>query len=257
MLDCARQIGRNLLTKLPHNIQQSYYHYRASKASLRKYLRHSEEAELLSLLPFRPKIVIDIGANHGDWTWAFLEILGKDSTFYAFEPTPALYQGLKQKFAPYPNVSIFDLAVSNKTGTANFYIADHDVLSSLEHLDNQAFKPFAVHTTPTEVQTETLDKIYSSIFKGKEIDLLKIDTQGHEETIISASEHALRYTKAVLVEWSIVAIYDNGLDFTSLHRSMIEKGFYLTHLFNRPPAEYELAWVDALYLNAKYVPKLS
>jgi len=256
MINRARHFGRKILTKLPVGVQQSYYHYRTSKLSLPAYLRHSKEADILSLLPTAPKTIVDIGANRGKWTQGFLDLLGNDASFHLFEPTPTLYQHLKMHFSAYPNVHLYDIAVSDAIGTATFNIAESDDLSSLEQFNSNEFTGNP-RTKRIEVTTDTLDHIYTHLLNGIEIDLLKIDTQGHEEKIITAAEEALQHTKALLVEWNIVQLYETASTFASVHTCLVNKGFRLSSILNQNRRGYELSWADALYVNRHYMNEAS
>lgn len=251
MINRIRFTGRKWLSSLPASIRQLYYHYRVSNLPLFKYLRVSKEVELLSLLPSRPKTIIDIGANHGNWTQGLLNVLQTEATFHLFEPTPTLYHQLKSHFTSYSNIHIYELAVSDKQGTANFYLAESDDLSSLEHLDSPTLGTSS--GMKVEVKTDSLDHIHTTLLKGVEIDLLKVDAQGHEEVIISASKDALRHTKAILIEWSIVQPYEIKSNFISVHECLQKQNFQLSYILNQNRFGAQLGWADALYVNTAYL----
>ncbi len=251
MFKRVRHFGRELLSNLPKWAQESYFKYRTSRTPLHKFVRYYEESEILSLLPYRPKTIVDIGANHGNWTWGLLQLLGANADFYLFEPTPILYREISARFASYPNVWVYDRAISNRKGTVDFFVTEDDVMSSLEQLDTGAFP--VRHSKHSHWFSVTLDNVHREILQGRQIDLLKVDTQGHEEAILEFSNTVLLATRAVLVEWSIVPIYRNDSDFISLHRLLCARGFQLSQIFNRPLENHKLTWVDALYLNPSLI----
>lgn len=251
MMNRVRRLGKQILARLPIGIQHRYYDFRVSQASIRAFLSQPHAAEYIAILPIRPRIIVDIGANHGDWTWSLLRILGDDTEFHLFEPTPELYEKLRRRFTDYSNVHIHALAVSDRQGIAKFHIANEDTLSSLERLDTKAF-PSSVTTILTEVQTDTLDHIHATILNNANIDLLKIDTQGHEETIIAAARKTLAHTHALQVEWSVIPIYENGTDFISLHKTIVNNGLVLGCILSQQRWGHQLSWGDALYVNSRY-----
>ncbi len=254
IISIIRTLGRKILNGLPQRIKNSYYLYRTTQIPLQASFRYPDASSIITLLPIRPKIVVDIGANHGDWTNAYLQLLGNTAKFYLFEPIPSLYQKLKMRFENYSNVFIYDFAVSDNEGVADFYISNNDDLSSLEEIKSGVYPTF-VKSTRTQVKTNTLNNIHETILHRANIDLLKIDTQGHEEKIVNASQETLKQTSTLLVEWSVIPIYQNGKDFLSLHNCLIDKGFRLSYIPYQHQWGYELSWADALYINTNYIAK--
>lgn len=252
MLSTIRQGGKRLFQKLPAPVQEHYWHWRTSKVSPVQYLRFTDEAMLLSLLSFRPRLILDIGANHGEWTVGFRGLLGETTHFYLFEPTPHLNRELNIRFGQYPNVHIYPLAMSSDRGEATFNVSLQDDLSSLEAI--RSINGFNHTTTEAvTVMTETLDHFHETVLHGAEIDLIKLDTQGHEYAILSAAAEALSHTKALLIEWNIVHVYDSSSDFITIHKRLEELGFVLSSIVHQARWGEQLAWADALYVNSRFL----
>jgi FkbM family methyltransferase len=134
-------------------------------------------------------IVFDIGANQGQTIDFFLRI-NKDCIIYAFEPNRKLFKKLVDKYKNNPNVKLFMLGVSDQIGTKVFYENIFDFTSTFEEVnENSVFlekkgkvlglKSNELIKDSYEVEVTTLSHFISSNNISK-IDILKIDTEGHE-----------------------------------------------------------------------------
>ena len=132
------------------------------------------------------------------------------------EPHPVFYKRLKEKCTN-PNIQILDVAVSNHIGTAQMYIPTEEYINRTENnpeqywtrgvgtlgtpgftekLDN-AIESYGLDQTRDtayiEVQTSTLNQIVSNMNYNR-IDFLKIDTEGHDLTILENYNWRVRPT---------------------------------------------------------------
>jgi hypothetical protein len=62
----------------------------------------------------RRSVCVDVGCHKGSF-FRWMQEFAPEGTFYAFEPLPELYKNLSASF-PLPQVKVFNLALSNKTG---------------------------------------------------------------------------------------------------------------------------------------------
>ena len=79
------------------------------------------------IAPYLPKdpAILEGGAYDGKNT-AELASLWPKGMVYSFEPVPTLYQNVKARTAALSNVHVYDLALSNKVGTATFHVSEFD-----------------------------------------------------------------------------------------------------------------------------------
>jgi len=134
-------------------------------------------------------VILDVGANNGQSIDFFLRV-SRDAVIHAFEPNKNLYAKLVKQYAPNPNVHIYNLGVSNTTGKLVFNESVMDTTSTFEELnmDSNYLKqkskilgvaPEDIIKESYEVEVTTLHHFITS--KGiDKIDVLKIDTEGHE-----------------------------------------------------------------------------
>jgi len=145
----------------------------------------------IPLLTSRNKsfIIFDVGANKGQTIDFFLKI-DKSAVIYAFEPNPILYNNLINKYGPNSNVHIFNMGVSNVNGELELKETVTDETSTFEEL-NYTSKYLQMKANVLGIKKEEVVKKKYNVkvtrlddFIKKEniekIDVLKIDTEGHE-----------------------------------------------------------------------------
>ena len=158
-------------------------------------------------------IVMDIGANMGEWSLHMAKMVGGNGRVFSFEPIPSMVQALEKTIAinNFSQVSISECAISNKTGHSQFSIPfdkDNQAMPSWSRLvRGEEFatpkwidNPWAkVATTKTiEVQTTTLDRFTSEKSITK-LDFIKIDVEGHEKYVIEGGQKTLKTLKPAMI----------------------------------------------------------
>ena len=134
-------------------------------------------------------VVLDVGANKGQSIELFLK-LNKNCTIHAFEPNPALSDKLKAKYKGYQNIHIHKLGISDVTGLKTFHENIFEQTSTFEEInfDSKYLKtkakvlgvdPKNIIKESYPVEVITLSDFLTEHNMGR-IDLLKIDTEGHE-----------------------------------------------------------------------------
>jgi len=129
---------------------------------------------------------IDIGAHVGRFLNMIIK-LSPHGRHYAFEPISYKARWLRWK---YPKTQIFNIALSNKKGNANFscYKGTYSGYSGFKKMI-----PFKCKTI--KVRTGRLDDI---IKKTTKIDFIKIDVEGSEFDVLKGSQKILRKSKPVI-----------------------------------------------------------
>lgn len=120
------------------------------------------------LLIFKPKgILVYIGLNKG---YSFGNLFYKYELAIGYEPNPDLFNNLQIKFGKFKNVSIFNLAASDKNSQEDFYISDNldMVSSSLSKFSNNSGKKIG-YKKIIKVNTvnlgEHLESLHINFFK--------------------------------------------------------------------------------------------
>jgi FkbM family methyltransferase len=156
------------------------------------------------------------------WMWEF----GQFSLFsreylkaervVSIEPIPSCYQLLCENAAQ-PS-DCFNVLVSDDERLTPFYVARDSQLSSAVRSAE------GVYDDEIIVRGVSLDRLLEERGVGA-IDLLKIDTEGSELAVLRSAERALKETKAVLVEMSILR--ENSGDLFAVGSFLEARGFHL------------------------------
>lgn len=164
-------------------------------------------------------VVVDIGANIGYYSLIAAKLVGPTGKVYAFEPEPRCFALLVKniRLNKIGNVFAIQKAVSNKAGTRKFFVDKINWGGSSFSKDNPAKRDRAII-----IKTTTLD----NFFKGKQIDFIKIDTQGAEGLIIAGGEKLIKNNDLkIIMEFSPLALRNVGEDPSALLQRLQELGF--------------------------------
>lgn len=217
-----RQFIKNILLVIAPSIikKRVFAHYQSLNW---KSLSHSEfDAELL-LLKFLVKpnsIFFDIGANKGEYAY-YAEKLMDAKNIYLFEPEKKLNKQLKGIFK---SCHVFDIALSDTKGTHQFKIpvingVIDNCLSSLEVNNKEDNETEAIIY---EVKTDTLD----NFTKEKNVfpDLIKIDVEGHELSVLKGAENYIaNHHPTLIIE--IEQRHHNNIEIDSVFEIFKNKGY--------------------------------
>jgi len=194
------------------------------------------------------RIVLDIGAHKGE----FLNHIKKIKSIrkvYSLEPQKKIFNELlkeidNKKFFAY------NIAISNNNGKQKMQINDFSMTSTLSKLNEKSkyykIKNLIIGNKKKKfefIKTEKLD-FFTKKRKLKNIDLLKIDTEGHELNVVKSGLKTLKNTKYILVEFRQNDLY---LNYSSslLHKMITKNNFELVKNFKFPMFSME----DRLYKN--------
>lgn len=140
----------------------------------------------------QPLVVLDIGANQGDFSSAILEAL-PESSIHAYEPSPQVFAVLQRRHEGNDRVICHRKAVGARTGSLPFELRpDDDKLGRLVSAASD-------HTVDVEVTTVDQIRTEENI---EMIGLLKTDTEGHEMQVLEGALSSFQKQRilAVMVE---------------------------------------------------------
>lgn len=149
------------------------------------------ERDLLQSLMAKARpgdVVIDIGANEGDFSEMVLE-LASDAKVYAVEPHPKTFARLSRRLGD--KATCFNLALASSPGTAKLF--DYSDRDGSSHASLHKSVITDIHksdVSDVEVTVETLGNLARA--NGiADIFLLKIDAEGAEYDILSGAAEDL------------------------------------------------------------------
>lgn len=144
-------------------------------------------------------IVFDVGANIGDYSNKFAEILGDKADIFAFEPSLETYQKLKQNVYQQSNIIPVNIGLGDVDGKHTLFLDKAEsVLASLykrqlDHLD--------IHMSKTEeISIMTLDG-FCADNNIDHINFLKLDVEGHELKVFAGANGMLSTDKIDAIQF--------------------------------------------------------
>jgi FkbM family methyltransferase len=141
---------------------------------------------------------IDIGCHLGTILRWMLQIATHGKHF-AFEPVPQLYKYLSHAFQNRDNVSIYNIALSDKIGEAIFYQVSKDPGYS-------GFRKRRLNKRLQDVEeiVVKIDRLDNLIPKNVPINFIKIDVEGAELQVLSGAIEIIR-------RFNPLIIFEHGL----------------------------------------------
>ena len=191
----------------------------------KKILIDANKYHIAKYLPEK-SIILEAGAFDGNDTLQ-MATFWKDSTIHSFEPIDSLNSEIKKKIKKYSNVNLYKLGLSNHTGTSSFFIseglstASSSILKPKEHLN---FHPDVKFEKSIQIEALTIDD-WANKFNIHRIDLMWLDLQGAEPSILKASPKMLAKTKIIFTEVSLKEMYQDSMLYPEYRAWLEQQGF--------------------------------
>lgn len=142
------------------------------------------------LAEFFQPVVLDIGAHHGDYSNKIIEVC-QSATIYAFEPHPAAYLKLEQCGKEHGYLT-FNSALGKHNESATIYDYFHQDGSEHASLYRGVIEELHAQASIAHpIRIEKLDDVIDKL-SLKQVNLLKIDTEGNEFNVLLGAEQSLR-----------------------------------------------------------------
>lgn len=151
-------------------------------------------AEVLWRLTDRDEVAVDVGANIGFMTSLLAWRVGQNGTVYSYEPHPQLFDKLRNNISRWLNVNVIinQLAISSTAGEGILRVPiEFDLNQGIASLNTSQVMTASSDYTDIQIYMKTLD----SLFAGLNIDVLKVDVEGHELDVFNGSIDILRESR--------------------------------------------------------------
>jgi FkbM family methyltransferase len=182
---------------------------------------------LLALKHFRIELVLDIGANVGQFGEE-LFANGYAGELVSVEPLPDAHAALRAAAAKHARWTVREaMAAGQDERMVEISVAGNSYSSSvLEMLDRHIeAAPGSAPIGKVSVQQKTLDAMFAQQLDRGRPALLKIDTQGYELPILQGAPQCLERVSLVLLELSLQHLYRDQKLWLELIGYMADKGF--------------------------------
>ena len=205
------------------------------------------------------KTFIDVGAFEGKYTDLILKIQEKCKVIM-IEPQSKYYSLLKEKYKNNNLIKIMKIGISDKETLLKLKINKHEITSTFSQFNDTNkylnYKAILFNSNLKNMTTnsENIEVFPLSLILQKNnldsIDLIKIDTEGHEYEVLYGTGDYIKKINYILVEFHIDKIYEN-YNSDKIHNFLLENGFTLQKKFSFPfPFT---TWEDRLYKNSKFL----
>ena len=198
-------------------------------------------------------VIFDVGANRGTVTKQYLQMFPR-ATIHAFEPSEEFVEAFNKANPDRKHIHLNHLALAQEEGVADFHMNAHsDTSSLLETISIGASSDRSCATIEIrKVQTLPLDKYCSS--RGiNYIDILKLDTQGAELSILKGAEEMLKEQKIGLIytEAYFKPQYKDQPMLYDIANYLMQFGYYLEGIYDPYFNDKLMLWCDAIFLPVK------
>jgi 2-O-methyltransferase len=190
---------------------------------------HDVLAAAALYLPKNP-VIVEGGAFIGHDTQR-MALFWPQATLHAFEPVPQLCEELQKNMAPHTNVICYQQALSNRTGSAQLYIAEKPTrpgapsqASSLLQPKERLHYSSQQFTQSIEVSAITLDD-WAKNYRIERVDFLWLDLQGCELAVLQAAPQLLQHVRAIYTEVQFVESYEKNPLYQEIKVWLAGQGF--------------------------------
>jgi FkbM family methyltransferase len=176
-------------------------------------------------------VLFDVGANVGDFSISAIQTFrqahnNKNLVIHAFEPMPSTFESLRNAIADKPGCFAVNMGISENEGHADiFYDDDANKLASLYMRKELA---------PRSVTTIKLTRLdtYLELHNIAEIDLLKIDTEGHELSVLKSAGKYLHPETIRMIQFEYGGTYlDARIYLKDVYNLLEAKGYEIYKIY--------------------------
>jgi FkbM family methyltransferase len=186
--------------------------------------------QILSEIIKEGDVLVDIGANYGDYTEFFKSKLNGTGTIYSVELHPETYQQLESKFKNNQNIKVFNYAICDIDGEIEYFKGRDAWTNNIIGHDMS----FTKNQSLGMIQGITLDTLLKY---EKKISLIKIDVEGAEKLVLKGMKNIINNVDNLLIECHLdkdwVEIKDTLIVDLNLLCTDINSGEEVTNNSNR------------------------
>jgi FkbM family methyltransferase len=207
-----------------------------------KKIRYISKEHIAHSLPKNP-IIVEAGGHTGRDAIQMARYW-PDGHIHTFEPVPQLFNQLVKNCAPYRNITAYNYALSDASGTSTMNIssASCDAVSSL--LKPKLFLESRPDVTFIQepVHTITLDD-WAQSYGIPQVDFLWLDLQGYELFALQSAKRLLSNVKAIHTEVSLTERYASNPLYHELKEWLEFQDFFV-----QTEALYRITWGNVLFV---------
>lgn len=178
--------GRRLFFVTPNRATR--YIYAGGPGYTIERLRRKYQCKRKDIKIEEGEIVVDIGANIGEFSLSIAETAGQ---VYSFEPDPEVFRALQKNLLSYENCQSFPLALADSEGEIEFFLSTNGA-------DSSAIVPDTYDKKIT-IPATTLDAFVKARNIPK-LDFLKVEAEGFEPEVLNGASETLQTVRKIVVD---------------------------------------------------------
>jgi FkbM family methyltransferase len=237
-MNIIRNLIKKLLYKFNLRLMYKYNYYFGIDSSIKKILIKKNIKEL---------VIFDVGANIGQSVDRFRKYQ-KNAKIFSFEPDPSVYKLLEFKKNNDPNLFTYNIALSNKKKKTILYTQNNSGESSLLKMNTNKLNS----NIPIKIKCDTISR-FCKKNKIKNIDILKIDTQGSEYNIIRGCGNFLKNIFIIEAEIIFNNTWKNSPSIGELENFLKRFGFVIwdfPNIIKYPQDDIDrIFFIDVIFVN--------
>ncbi len=209
-----------------------------------------KEAKILTKLINNPALIIDIGANIGNYTSEILKLY-PNVEIHLFEPSMKNFEILKSRFST-ERIFINNKALSNKSGIGQLFTDKEG--SGMASLGKRRLDHFDIEYKESEkVEIITFEDYWKNNLNERNIDVVKIDVEGFELDVMNGFGLALKKVKIIQFEFGGCNL-DTKTTFQDFWYFFKENGFLINRItpFGLQPLK-NYSEIDEFYLTTNFI----
>lgn len=202
----------------------------------------------------QPQVIFDVGANEGQTAIEFAAVF-PDAIIHSFEPFHGAFEQLQKVALKHPRIQPVESALGDAIGDRTLCLNTASVTNSLLPNAPEAsrFQPggMADARGAATIRVSTVDE-YCRQSQVPLIDLLKIDTQGYELTVLRGAEQVIsgKQVAVIFAEVLFTPLYLGQAFFHEVYDHLWQHGFRLVNLYNLAINDQTYtSWCDALFIH--------
>ncbi len=225
-----------LLKKL-RKLKSSFNYFLNDKIQINfNVIRHTDSLyQLSNILKRKSKsVILDVGAHNGE-TIKKIKTISAKSIVHSFEPSAENYERALKISKSYSQSFVYNFGLGEKNGMFEFFHNDSSTTSSfLPLVEGNPFGKYWEYIDQVKLKKKVKLKLMSldqwiTTQDIRDIDLLKIDTQGFELSVLKGSVNLLSSKKIrnIILEIMNVDVYENQCSFNEIYSFLSSFGYKL------------------------------
>lgn len=218
--------------------------------ALKMRLRHDVCRRLILEMVRAGDVVLDIGANRGVYTYLMSASVNAGGRVHAIDPFPGNGRRLRTVAGRRGNITVHELAASDRSGTARLRVPVHDghPLDALASLQPGS----SGQETSCSVSTATLDDLLDG---ERRITFVKCDVEGHEQHVFRGAARTLdRHRPVIFTEIEQRHRQDRIESTFEFLADAGYHGWFVTAGGLRPLAEFDITRHQLTFLDGQFIP---